>query len=103
MEKEEKVIGPYPAWDKWKYSLLDHLKSKGYEAVLNSAEEVLHKWYVVRRKEQLGIVGENERSDFARKIQEEHSQIFDIPFVVEAFRYITERTTRIPKEEKRRH
>lgn len=92
-EAESKRIGPYPTWEKWRHSLFGHLKEIGLDIPKNSVENVLHDWYVLRREKQLKQVGNDELRKFSKELDEERPTFFENPAVVEAFRYITERTT----------
>lgn len=86
--REAKEIGPYPPWEKWKVSLANRFG----DTIPSELEEHLHEWYVLRRKNQAGIISKEQLQDLTRAFSDEHEGLFKDERFISAFKYITEKT-----------
>jgi len=95
--KEGKLLGGYPVWDAWKHTLQKHLESKGFGNLNSNVEPFLHEFYVLRRRQQIRNDVTEEMDAFNELLNTEHEELFDNEAIVEAFRFIGDKTTRPPK------
>lgn len=93
--EEAKLLEGFPAWDAWKNSLFGHLKNKGIFVLNSGVEEVLHEFYVLRREIQLSRKTSDDADAFHELLDKEHPEIFDKPGVIEAFRFISDKTQKL--------
>lgn len=94
--KEAEELAPYPSWDGWKHTLYKMLEERGLELPKDHIEEILHRFYVLRRRIQLGQEEIDSIGEFNKFLDERHPGIFEEENVREAFRFITEKTTKKP-------
>jgi len=87
-------------WKDWKHVLFKHLKTRGYgdhsrEFENNGVEIILHEWFVLKMKRKLMLDKDIEEKidEFRERLREdEYTKMFKKPEVVEAFRFIAEKT-----------
>ena len=87
------------SWNGWKPTLYKHLTAKGYKNCKKEFEDseskvdsLLHEWFILRRMRKMNMDVEEKISKFIGELDNEHSEIFGKPEVVEAFKFITEKT-----------
>lgn len=95
---ERRNLAPYPCWKKWRGSLYNRLKEKGLsicdgdDNIDPAIDKILHRFYVLRRRIQLGEEKIDSIGDFNRVLESTNPEIFENKAVIEAFRYISEKT-----------
>ena len=96
-EEEKELLEGYNIWDAWKHTLKKHLKKKGFGKLNSNVEPLLHEFYILRRRLQIGHNVGGQMKAFNEFLDTKHVQLFDNQAIVEAFRFIRDKTTRPPK------
>ncbi len=81
------------SWKEWKHSLENFLKEKGYEMPEGKSEEILHKIFIARRMNRIGLINSDEMLDKIHEATDRYDELIDNdPAVLLSMRYITNRS-----------
>lgn len=100
-KKEAKLLRGYPPWAAWKPALTKHLRKRNLGG-LNNAESLVHEWYILRRRQQIGHNVGEEIQSFKQSLGSKHADLLKSEAVQESIRFITDKTERPPKYKIRR-
>ena len=96
IRQESSELGGYPAWEAWRGVVAGKI---GEDRIPIELDEPLHKYYILRRKGQLGQVDREEEKGYSQWLDENYPNIFDDERFKLAVATIRDRTLR-PKNDR---
>ena len=96
---EAEKLGPYPPWDRWKYTIGTHLGTKLSSELNNGSEEIVKKIYDTRRLVQLGADPEL-YDELITEIDEKRPGFLDFETINRIVSFIVAKTVSPKIEEK---